>query len=141
MKHLVSVEHDVNWFNAITKKIEENGIRNVDYFFEPDISKGSDSDYVRVVERVGHGLDFALVDGVLRDHCALSVLPLLKRNAVLIIDNANWFLPCCSRSPNSRTHSDGFATPHWALFQEEVRNWKCIWTSSGVTDTAFWFKP
>ena len=142
---LTSVEHDQRWYNKIKYKIEERGLSNVRYlFFEKDQpeDRGYDAKYVQVLQDFQpNSLDFSLVDGVYRDSCANSVIDKLHYGGILIIDNANWFLPCNSQSPNSRMYVQGPATQKWAEFLDTIKTWRCIWTTNGVTDTAIYIKP
>jgi len=95
-----------------------------------------------VTKRLEHrSLDFALIDGHYRDYSARFILAKVKPGGMLIIDNANWSLPCRSKSPNSRNPALGPATPTWAEVAEELSSWRPIWTSSGVWDTAIFIKP
>ena len=90
-------------------------------------------------------MHFCLVDGVteLRARCALACLAKLKHGGLVLLDNANWFLPRepKSRAPNSRGAADGYASAELAEFDRRVAGWPCTWTSNGVTDTAIWTKP
>lgn len=142
VRHLTSVESSEYWFKKLSHEIEELKLDNITYLYKPDVESGMNSNYVRVVhEFAASSLDFALVDGTLRDFCALAVLPLLKPGGILIIDNADWFFPHETDSPNIRTESQGTATPYWEEFLNQIRNWRCIWTTNGVWDTAIWVKP
>lgn len=102
-----------------------------------------DSRYVRIIDEVSdESLDFVLVDGLARSWCALAAIPKLRPGGLLVIDNANWYLPgpYPSRSPNSRNEL-GPAGPEWFEVSYALARWRCIWTSNGVTDTAMWVKP
>lgn len=144
VEHLVSVEHDPQWFQRVRSELEASGMA-VDYRLHQDGStEKSSSEYVEVARSIpAISLDFCLVDGVSRDHCALAVLDKLKPGGVLIVDNVNWFIPRenSGLSPNSKRPSDGCASPTWAEVHAVVSKWRCIWTSNGVTDTALWVKP
>lgn len=87
------------------------------------------------------GLDFALVDGHYRDYSAKFILPKIKSGGILIIDNVNWYLPSKSRAPNSRTRALGPNGKIWAEVAGELAQWRSIWTSSGVWDTAMFIRP
>ena len=39
------------------------------------------------------GIDFALIDGIYRDHVTLFLLPKIRLGGVLVIDNVNRYLP------------------------------------------------
>ncbi len=96
---------------------------------------------MRIVDSFAdESLDFALVDGSLRDHCAAAVLSKLAAGGLLIIDNAHWYLDHVTKSPASR-YTLGPGTDVWADVARRIANWRMIWTSSGVSDTGIWFKP
>jgi hypothetical protein len=142
--HLTSVEHDATWFNIVERKVA--AIRaQVDCFLHEDgISHSAESAYVLVGKRTApSSLDFCLIDGVARDHCALACLDKLKAGGILIIDNVNWYIPRERRSfaPSSRGPSDGYASEVWHQVGQEISGWRNVWTSDGVTDTAFWVRP
>ncbi len=142
---LTSVEHDARWHAAVCARLTSWGISNVDYILAPEdqpAERGGDSAYARVALCFPDAsLDFALIDGHYRDYSAKFILPKIKPGGMLIIDNANWCLPCQSKSPNSRTGGIGPATPTWAEVAHELSRWRPIWTSSGVWDTAIFIKP
>ena len=72
---------------------------------------------------------------------ALAVLPKLRSGALLIVDNANWFLPSASRAPSSRGLTDSPLSPTWEQFAIAVSGWEMQWTENGVADTAIWTAP
>jgi SAM-dependent methyltransferase len=141
---LTSVEHDPLWHEAVTRRLKERGIGNVDYILAPGdqpMERGGDSAYARTaLSFEDASLDFALVDGHYRDYSAKFILPKLKPGGMLVIDNVNWYLPCESAAPNSRTAALGPATSAWAEVWRELAGWRTIWTSSGVWDTAIFIK-
>jgi len=120
-------------------------MNNVDYRFLPIYdkeTKASHTEYVRIIDEFDNfSLDFCLVDGAYREFCAMNVINKLKPAGMLIIDNVNWYLPSDSYSPNSRTMTEGPNGAIWKKVMIEISGWRQIWTSSGVTDTAFFFKP
>ena len=142
---LVSVEHDPAWRARVAEQLdalEARTVRLVAAPFDPRLEEtraAFETDYVRVADDFGQAsLDFALVDGGYRSACALAVLPKLTAGGILVVDNVNWFLPSRSRAPGSRTQAQGPLSEFWAEFQARTAHWRCIWTSSGVTDTALW---
>ena len=137
VKKLTSVEHDESWYRGVTTQLKQRKLSNVDYQLCPD-----EREYVSVAEKLApKSLDFCLVDGVVRDQCAVAAIPKLKPGGILIIDNCNWYLPSESRSPNSQRVHNQLSTAQWQLFLDVTKDWRCVWTTSGVTDTAFWVKP
>jgi predicted O-methyltransferase YrrM len=143
---LKSVENDPEWYDRISIQLKRTNLKNVDYILavehESKETNAAQSKYVQAATAIlDNSLDFALVDGIWRSICANALVNKLHPGGLLIIDNANWFLPCKSFSPNSRTLMQGPASEDWTKFQSIVNNWRSIWTSSGVTDTAFYVKP
>jgi predicted O-methyltransferase YrrM len=142
---LTSVEHDARWHEEVTARLKDRGLANVAYVLAPEdqpMERGGDSAYARTALGFPDAtLDFALVDGHYRDYSAKFVMPKIRPGGMLIIDNVNWYLPCRSKAPNSRTTALGPATPVWAEVGQELAEWRTIWTSSGVWDTAIFIKP
>ncbi|HEY5395669.1 MAG TPA: hypothetical protein VIL16_09760 [Trebonia sp.] len=142
---LTSVEHDKRWHQIVTAKLKDRGLGNVDYVLAPEdqpVERGGDSAYARVALGFPDAaVDFALVDGHYRDYSAKFIMPKIRPGGMLIIDNVNWYLPCRSKAPNSRTTALGPATPVWAAVWRELAEWRAIWTSSGVWDTAIFIRP
>src|SRR5262245_1830029 len=146
VRRLTSVEHDTAWHAKISSRLAERQLTgSVDYRLCDD--GATDAEGTRysgiTAEFPAESLDFVLVDGMCRDHCALASIAVLKRGGLLIVDNVNWYVPRenRSRSPNSRSLSDGYASETWRQFHGRVRDWRSVWTCNGVTDTAAWFKP
>jgi hypothetical protein len=143
---LTSVEHNREWYEKVAVLLNEQELDNVTLLLiEADPQEGSRSRwnaYIDVIKEFpDDSLDFVLVDGQHRDACANAALPKIKSCGLLILDNANRYLPHGSDSPNSRTPALGPASEGWAKFLRQVRDWRCVWTSSGVTDTALFIKP
>jgi len=144
--HLTSVEHNSEWHGIVTDSIGRQGYSSkVNYHLasieSPD-GNSADSEYVKIIDTFDdEALDFALVDGVLRDHCALRIIHKIRPGGMLIIDNANLSLPCVSYSPGSRTESLGPDGPIWSDVWSTLKGWRQMWTTNGVFDTAIFFKP
>jgi hypothetical protein len=135
--HLISVEHDHEWAANVETELSRRGIINkVEYRFSPDGKEGvRDCNYVNIIQEISsESLDFCLIDGVCRDHCALASLDILRPGGILIVDNAEIYLPRKhkSRAPKSRGTEDGFASAQWEEFSNRVANWRNIWITNGV---------
>jgi hypothetical protein len=140
---LTSVEHDPDWQARVVQSLQASALTNVDCRLvpaEPEQVSGPAHDaYIEADPALRRGsLDYALVDGLFRDECALRAADLLAPGGILVVDNANWYLPHVTRSPSSVSAP---ATQKWAEFSARTRNWRALWTSNGVWDTAVWFKP
>jgi predicted O-methyltransferase YrrM len=144
-QHLTSVEHDRGWHQKISAAIVDQGLTNVDYFHHPreqPQESGDLSDYARVaLSFADSSINFVLVDGIYRDHVTRLMMPKLKAGGLLIIDNINWCLASRTHAPYSRTPETGHKDPSWADLAGDLANWRLIWTSSGVSDTAIFIKP
>lgn len=141
---LTSIEHDAAWHDQVKSQLDSREITNVDYHFAPleELGDGGVHPYVELGGRGKPGsLDFALVDGKLRDHCTQVAMGRLRPGGLLVIDNAEQFIPHASHSPSAlqRTHAETSAL--WDELARELSRWRCTWTSNGVCDTALYVKP
>jgi hypothetical protein len=139
---LISIENNLPWYERITAAIQSDKLGNVSLKYLPIDEKLKDDPY-RTEYIAGEpnllpeSLDYALVDGYYRDQCALRVVDLIKMGGLLILDNANWFIPHTTKSPMS---ASTVASPAWGEFLLRVTKWRLIWTTNGVFDTAIWLK-
>lgn len=141
---LVSVEDNQAWHAQVRRQLTEQNLHHVDYRYIPCDDKDKLAvKYKELVQDLpDNGFDFILIDSEHhRDILVNLVVPKLKPGGFLVVDNVNWFLPSDSYSPNSRKQKDGPANELWKQFAGTVQDWHRTWTSSGVTDTAFFFRP
>ncbi|MGA8740209.1 MAG: hypothetical protein WB561_03365 [Terracidiphilus sp.] len=143
VQHIISVENNREWFERVKSMVA--GMSNVDLRLCDGSTEENPSDYLRVTDGLKpESLDFVLVDGALaRVQCAHIAIPLLKSGGILILDNANWYLPSNSKTHGSRKPGDNRRpdAAAWDNFLTKVAPWRHIWTTNGVTCTAMWFKP
>lgn len=128
---LVSVEHNPAWHARVTPLVTKLG---VDYRLRPDRDG-----YVGVArEFASSSLDFVLVDGEYRDSCVLAATDLVKPGGLLVVDNANWFI----RGPKTGSPwTLAYTSDRWEQFTGQVADWRLMWTTNGVWDTALYFRP
>lgn len=142
VNHLTSVEDNFEWYQRVRKQIQN---LPVEYFLYEDGSTDSaTSEYVNVARQMQpSSLDFCLIDGTARDYCAFASLDKLKPGGILIIDNVERYIPRDPKtfSPNARSTYDGYASEVWEQVGALIENWRFIWTTNGIADTAFWVKP
>lgn len=135
---LLSIEHDPGWYARVNGALPPSvDLRHYAVTDPHDVR----CSYVSVADSFEDGsLDFSLVDGFteLRDACAEAVLPKLRPGGMLVVDNANWFVPHRSRSPQTAVRP---FSARWERLTSLLADWRCIWTTNGVTDTAMWIKP
>jgi predicted O-methyltransferase YrrM len=142
---LTSAEHDATWHAKVLDALAVEGITHVDYQChprdEPDVT-GDRSAYAQVAQSLGdESIDFALVDGLYRDFVTLFLLPKIRPGGLLVIDNVNWYLPSLTMSPASIRSPAVPPTAAWEQAATTLTEWRRIWTSSGVWDTAIFVKP
>lgn len=123
LRWLYSVEHDPKW----VRKAE-------------NVGSVLTQDFARVATSLAAGeISFALVDGEQRDQCALAMVDKLKSGGILVVDDIERYLP--SKSKTFGASPTRYASKLWANFYVQVVDWKCIWTTNGIRDTAIWIKP
>jgi len=147
VQHLVSVESSKLWFERVTQQLKDEGIENVDYHLvettendEKDVD--ARREYAQIARKLEDcSLDFALVDGFARGQCMLEALPKLKPGGILILDNANWYLPGPTRAPRSMKTGDAIVDAEFQRFAELTPDWRHVRTTNGVWDTWIWIVP
>jgi len=144
MQTLTSVEHDRDWYDQINKMIKEQQVANIIYLYRPvetGLDAGQKPAYVRVADTFAdESLDFVLVDGRYRDQCALAALHKLRPGGLLVLDNADLFLPNQMVTPNARSFEMGAANAGWEKFLQLTTGWRELWTTNGVFSTALFVK-
>jgi len=158
-RHLVSYETDPSYYAQIEAALRREGITNVDYRLVPHDFEGEhDEDVmhrnplVRAVDLVGEGtLDYALIDSAPRGCLAHGILPKIKAGGVVVVDNANWFLPPPRdvRPPAPGSVTAMFGTPGstfpnhrcWPAFARATATWDARWSSNGIQMTLILIKP
>jgi hypothetical protein len=144
---VISIEHNADWEARVRQMLIREGVPSrVDLRLHDVQSDQGRANYATAAADVpDNSLDYCLVDGYTqcRGGCAVGALRKVKSGGIIIIDNVNWFLPREKplRAPNSRSLQEGFASPDWEKFLHMVGSWRSVWTTNGVTDTAFWVKP
>lgn len=136
---LYSVEHNKEWYELIQEKLKTSNLTNVDYRFVLQNDKAdfiNDTfeledagnfeirrDYVNYFRALNdikdHSLDFAIVDGRARTECCHEILPKIKKNGILILDNSE--------------------RDRYNLVFEKMKNKSMYETTNGLTNTTFWF--
>jgi len=139
---LISMETSHPWYDRVSETLRSRGLRNVHLKYIPADHRIPDDPYhalsIEADDEIAlESLDYALIDGLYRDECALRAFDLLKPGGLLILDNANWFIPHTTCSPFSVTVP---ASRLWSKFLSRVVTCRLIWTSNGAWDTALWFK-
>ena len=143
LESLTSVENSARWHDWVTTKLARRGAGHaVCLLRDPRAEPQEQSPYVRVADQFGDGtIDFCLIDGRARVHCANAVVPKMAPGGVLVLDDAQRYL---SPEPNG----DGISVSRrpnvvagWDDFAAKVSAWPCEWFPSPARCTALWTRP
>jgi hypothetical protein len=157
--HLTSFETAPAYYEVISAALRAHGIVNVDYrLIAHDFEGETDEDemhrnpVVRAASAFADdSLDYALIDSAPRGCLCLHIVPKLRRGGLLILDNANWYLPPPADvhppAPGSVAAVPG--TPGsriarhecWPAFARTIASWDQRWTSNGLQMTLILVKP
>jgi tRNA A58 N-methylase Trm61 len=141
---LVSLEHDEKWYQHIQDELKNKKLNTVQYIHiapEKDSSKtigypknnyenylmppAAASCYTKYYSYIdqfpNEHFDFVIVDGRARVECAQHAIPKMKKGGMLILDNAERL--------------------RYRAVHDLLQDWEKVYTTSGITDTVFWFKP
>ena len=143
LQRLVSVEHHESWYEKVKTALTKNSLTNVDYRFVPKGKNGSDNedfkvrhngiskefkartkykDYFDLVNEFDNDyFDFVLIDGRARVECALNSIQKIKSGGILVLDNSE--------------------RARYMPIHKALKEWDKVNTTTGLTDTTFWFKP
>jgi predicted O-methyltransferase YrrM len=138
-----SIEHDREWYARVRGDLAAKGVSpDAVQLLEANSPNGPEnSPYVRAVDQFSEAeLDVCIVDGEHRGKCALAAVPALAPGGLLLVDDIHWFLDHPTYAPHAR-QGKGPRDDDWRQFGELVADWRCVWTTDGVTDTAIWIKP
>jgi len=158
-KHLTSFETDTSYYHWVAGTLHAEGLANVDYRLIPHDFEGEDDEeamhlnpVVVAAEEFGdESFDYALIDSAPRGCLSRRIAPKIKPGGLLILDNANWYLPPPATlrpvAPGSVTQvlgTPGSTVTHhecWPAFARLITNWTTLWSSNGVQMTLVLIKP
>jgi hypothetical protein len=146
---LTSVENDGIWHRKVSGMLADKGLtRAVDYrhvdcpYGERD--EPASHPYAEVAsEFADRSLDFALVDGMIRETCVRAAIPKVKPGGLLILDNAHRYFPNPSLGGYATAIEPRSEPPTaaWARLHAELATWRQCLTTNGLWDTRFWVRP
>jgi SAM-dependent methyltransferase len=154
-KHLTSFETNPEYFARVREGLRSRDITNVDYRLIPFQDSDSEEEMLRsewvqsASAFIDDSLDFVLVDSSPRGCLCAQVAGKLRRGGILVLDNANWYLPpprWLTPAPGSVSVPLGFQgsrVPESTMsprFLDETKKWRRIWTSDGVQMTLVFIK-
>lgn len=106
VKKIISVDHDQNWISIVEGEMKKRGITNCELFCCPpeESSAATDKNYLstdqdfsnksfqKYVEKINeypdNYFDLVVVDGRARNGCLLNLLPKIKNNGYVLLDNS-----------------------------------------------------
>ncbi len=136
VKKIISVESDTKWYQKV--RFDLKTCKNVNYIYAP-----KKKDYLAVLDKIGkETVDACLVDGDHRIDCLLKVLDKIKKGGLLILDNAETFIPINWKSVSFQDsyHNRGLDKRKIKLLMTKLATWRKISTSTVVQDTIIWIK-
>lgn len=114
VKEVVSVEHNLDWFNSVRKTLRQMEISNVEYFlkepekldqkqktdytdphcyasgFQNEFDRMSFHDYVKVIDNYpDYYFDLVLIDGRARPSCIMHAIKKVKKGGIIVLDNSD----------------------------------------------------
>lgn len=120
--HLVSLDHDESWHQAIRAAVSAIGCANVEW-------RRHDRPYFTLLDDYPEAtFDIILVDGRDRTACVQHARRVLKRGGVILIDNTE------------RIGSASNPGPYYAML-EHLRGWQGIHFEQSWKDRAGWTPP
>lgn len=87
VRELVAVESDPEWAGIV----RNFGLRNLTLIEEPDRDR-----YTTSLERAGGEFDIVVIDGRFRQACVAPACRVVKRDGMIIFDNADWYPDACA---------------------------------------------
>lgn len=155
--HLTSFESSPDYYPVVLENLRHRGLRNVDlqliqteWVRDEDVLHASDL-LVRARAIPDESLDYALVDMAPRSCLCAAVMGKLKSGGILVLDNANWYIPPPANlrpapvsSVTSPVGFPGSGMPEnrcMPAFLSATASWRRIWTTDGVSSTLLLFKP
>jgi SAM-dependent methyltransferase len=158
-RHLTSFETDTSYYHWVAGTLRAEGLDNVDYRLIPHDFEGEDDEeemhrnpVVVAADRFAdESFDYALIDSAPRGCLSWRIATKIKPGGLLILDNANWYLPppvtLRPVAPGSVSHvlgTPGSVVTHhecWPAFARLTTNWTALWSSNGVQMTLVLIKP
>jgi hypothetical protein len=153
---VISFESAGPYYEEVRASLQRAGLTNVDcrlipFEHQDDEEAMHRSDWMLAAHAIAdESLEFALVDSAPRGCLCAAVVPKLKPGGLLILDNANWYLPPPARmhppapgtvsvplgAPGSRSPSNVC----WPAFVRLTSGWRRYWSSDGIQMTLILFK-
>ena len=132
-KFVTSCEHNQAWFHAMRTKVMRAA--NVQYLYYET--------QTWVASEMSPSFNIALVDGIERANCAFRAAQLLSPGGLLILDNAERYIPSDSKASSSSLASieEDFEYIKWRIFINTTKDWEKYYFTNNLFDTTIFCKP
>ena len=81
IKHVTSVEHNVEWYNKLIRRIPDN----VNLLLS---KTDTEDDYVGLIKLSKNKFDIVFIDGIHRNECSHSAVEILSERGVIVLDDS-----------------------------------------------------
>src|SRR5690606_37383150 len=132
---VISVEHHPQWYESVRRQLDDARASNVTYLQAPNEPGVYAAAPDAALADLGQRPTVVLVDGRQRGECAIWALDHIDPAGLLIVDNAERYLPGPSRAPTSIGSDAAPVSEKWAEFAQRTAGVRQVWFESGVTDT------
>jgi predicted O-methyltransferase YrrM len=147
VNRVTSVEQSPEWYAIVTGDLAKRSLASkVDIRLVPG---GNAVDaYSGVAQEFPEShFDIVIVDGHFRRECILAASSRVKPGGILIYDDSQVHADAARQAPKRHR---AFQPMHarteyhrglWEPVFASLENWRLVWTTDGVKDTAIWIKP
>lgn len=148
VRHLVSIEHDPGWHSKVRDMLQGEKLETKVEALQIPCNLRNESipishPYPEAIQSVSDAsLDLVLVDGKLRLSCLLLALPKLRPGGLLVLDNAQRYLPnhFLGKPTSLKWGRTAPLSPDWDRVVSLLASWRQIHTSDGINDTLLCLK-
>lgn len=136
--NITSVEHDKDWYNTT-----KNSLINI--ASKTKLVLGiNKNDYLKITNNFpDNSIDICLIDGEWRRDCMIEVFKKIKVGGMIILDNAETYLPIMWPSISFQDSWKDCGSPEKnkiKIIENELKKWRIISTSDVSQDTVFFIK-
>ncbi len=132
-----SIEHHKEWFNIVSGLIHKENCNNIEYYIESRDFDTSINDFPythRMNSFNDYSFDMILIDGKLRDLCALIALKKVKSTGIIVIDNVERYIYDKKYVPGG-IRAEEIMTENWRKFVQMVDKFRRVTFYDGISST------
>ncbi|KKQ31641.1 MAG: hypothetical protein US68_C0023G0006 [Candidatus Shapirobacteria bacterium GW2011_GWE1_38_10] len=138
VKKTIIIEHDLQWYK-ISKKLTRSAGSKIKLHLAESKKK-----YLEIFNKIpDNSIDICLVDGEWRRDCLIGSFPKIKTGGVIILDNAETFIPKFWKSNSFQSgwkERGSLERDKVKTIINELKKWRFIVTSDVTQDTIFFIK-